>query len=87
MSFRVLRSVRDKYLRDDRVSPDVSTGIVHMTPGPRVKPKSVISLVDFYPSLERGEIKPGTVLIFRYQGPKGAPGMPEVRYLVYLLCI
>lgn len=33
---------------------------------------------DFYPSLEKGEIKPGTVLIFRYQGPKGAPGMPEM---------
>ncbi|KAI6021430.1 dihydroxy-acid/6-phosphogluconate dehydratase [Pisolithus microcarpus] len=27
---------------------------------------------DFYPSLEKGEIKPGTVLIFRYQGPTGA---------------
>lgn len=32
----------------------------------------------FYPALAAGEIKPGTVLIFRYQGPKGAPGMPEV---------
>jgi dihydroxy-acid dehydratase len=29
--------------------------------------------------LESGGIKPGMVLIFRYQGPKGAPGMPEVR--------
>ncbi|KAI0278472.1 dihydroxy-acid dehydratase [Russula aff. rugulosa BPL654] len=27
-----------------------------------------------YPALAAGEIKPGTVLIFRYQGPKGAPG-------------
>ena len=36
------------------------------------------SLDDFYPSLGRGDIKPGMVLIFRYQGPKGAPGMPEV---------
>ncbi|KAH7924253.1 dihydroxy-acid and 6-phosphogluconate dehydratase [Leucogyrophana mollusca] len=35
------------------------------------------SLDGFYPALEKGEIKPGTVLIFRYQGPKGAPGMPE----------
>ncbi|KAF8326017.1 dihydroxy-acid and 6-phosphogluconate dehydratase [Cantharellus anzutake] len=34
---------------------------------------------DFYPVLERGDIKPGMVVIFRYQGPKGAPGMPEVR--------
>ncbi|RXW25070.1 hypothetical protein EST38_g812 [Candolleomyces aberdarensis] len=32
----------------------------------------------FYPALEAGEIKAGTVLIFRYQGPKGAPGMPEM---------
>jgi len=36
------------------------------------------SLDNFYPSLESGEIKPGMVLIFRYQGPKGAPGMPEM---------
>ncbi|KAK0241835.1 dihydroxy-acid/6-phosphogluconate dehydratase [Armillaria nabsnona] len=36
------------------------------------------SLEGFFPALEAGEIKPGTVLIFRYQGPKGAPGMPEV---------
>lgn len=33
---------------------------------------------DFHPALERGEIKPGMVLVFRYQGPKGAPGMPEM---------
>ncbi len=32
-------------------------------------------------ALGAGEIKPGTVVIFRYQGPKGAPGMPEVRSL------
>ncbi|KAK0455029.1 dihydroxy-acid and 6-phosphogluconate dehydratase [Armillaria borealis] len=36
------------------------------------------SLEGFFPALEAGEIKPGTVLIFRYQGPKGAPGMPEM---------
>lgn len=36
------------------------------------------SLEGFYPALAAGEIKPGTVLIFRYQGPKGAPGMPEM---------
>ncbi|KAL9711561.1 hypothetical protein Ac2012v2_004632 [Leucoagaricus gongylophorus] len=35
-------------------------------------------LDEFYPALEAGEIKPGMVLIFRYQGPKGAPGMPEM---------
>jgi dihydroxy-acid dehydratase len=33
----------------------------------------------FYPALAAGEIRPGMVLVFRYQGPKGAPGMPEVR--------
>lgn len=37
------------------------------------------SLDGFYPALAAGEIKPGTVVIFRYQGPKGAPGMPEVK--------
>ncbi|KAF8894084.1 dihydroxy-acid/6-phosphogluconate dehydratase [Infundibulicybe gibba] len=36
------------------------------------------SLDGFYPALEAGKIKAGTVLIFRYQGPKGAPGMPEM---------
>jgi len=36
------------------------------------------SLDGFYPALQAGEIKPGMVLIFRYQGPKGAPGMPEM---------
>ncbi|KAG2063876.1 dihydroxy-acid and 6-phosphogluconate dehydratase, partial [Suillus decipiens] len=38
------------------------------------------SVHDFCPVLERGNIKPGMVLIFRYQGLKGGPGMPEVRY-------
>jgi len=33
---------------------------------------------DFYPVLSAGGIKPGIVVIFRYQGPKGAPGMPEM---------
>lgn len=36
------------------------------------------SLEGFFPALEAGEIKSGMVLIFRYQGPKGAPGMPEM---------
>ena len=29
-------------------------------------------------SLERGEIKKGDVLVIRYEGPKGGPGMPEM---------
>lgn len=33
---------------------------------------------DFYPVLTEGQIAAGTAVIFRYQGPKGAPGMPEV---------
>lgn len=41
------------------------------------------SLPPFYSALEAGEIKEGTVLIFRYQGPKGAPGMPEVGLLTH----
>ncbi|KAF5326468.1 hypothetical protein D9611_000346 [Ephemerocybe angulata] len=36
------------------------------------------SLAPFYTALEAGEITAGCVLIFRYQGPKGAPGMPEM---------
>ncbi|KAJ7747388.1 dihydroxy-acid/6-phosphogluconate dehydratase [Mycena metata] len=36
------------------------------------------SLDNFFPALQAGEIKAGHVLIFRYQGPKGAPGMPEM---------
>ena len=39
---------------------------------------ATIRLPPFYSALEAGEIKEGMVLIFRYQGPKGAPGMPEV---------
>ncbi|KIK67165.1 hypothetical protein GYMLUDRAFT_37219 [Collybiopsis luxurians FD-317 M1] len=33
---------------------------------------------EFFPALEKGEVKSGHVLIFRYQGPRGAPGMPEM---------
>ncbi|OCH91454.1 dihydroxy-acid dehydratase [Obba rivulosa] len=36
------------------------------------------NLDDFYPALASGEIKEGMVIIIRYQGPKGAPGMPEM---------
>lgn len=39
----------------------------------------------FYTALGAGEIKPGTIIIFRYQGPKGAPGMPEVRCFFFIL--
>ena len=30
-------------------------------------------------ALERGEIKKGQVVVIRYEGPKGGPGMPEMR--------
>ncbi|KAI0266832.1 dihydroxy-acid/6-phosphogluconate dehydratase [Gloeopeniophorella convolvens] len=36
------------------------------------------SLDGFYPALAAGEVRAGMVLVFRYQGPKGAPGMPEM---------
>ena len=29
-------------------------------------------------ALERGEIAPGSVILIRYEGPKGGPGMPEM---------
>lgn len=35
-------------------------------------------LADFYPALESGEIREGMVIILRYMGPKGGPGMPEM---------
>ncbi len=33
---------------------------------------------DMLAALERGEISPGDVVIIRYEGPKGGPGMPEM---------
>jgi len=36
------------------------------------------NLDGFYPALAAGEIRSGMVLVLRYQGPKGAPGMPEM---------
>ncbi len=33
---------------------------------------------DMLAALERGEIGPGSVIIIRYEGPKGGPGMPEM---------
>ncbi len=33
---------------------------------------------DMPPALERGEIGPGDVVVIRYEGPKGGPGMPEM---------
>ena len=29
-------------------------------------------------ALERGEIRDGSVIVIRYEGPKGGPGMPEM---------
>jgi dihydroxy-acid dehydratase len=47
----------------------------------------LFSLDTFYTLLGKGEITAGMVLIFRYQGPKGAPGMPEMLggYIIYQL--
>jgi len=33
---------------------------------------------DMLKGLERGEIKKGDVVVIRYEGPKGGPGMPEM---------
>ncbi len=31
-----------------------------------------------YDAIQRGDIKKGSVLVIRYEGPKGSPGMPEM---------
>lgn len=33
---------------------------------------------DMLESLARKEIKPGMVVVIRYEGPQGGPGMPEM---------
>ncbi len=33
---------------------------------------------DLVEAIEQGAIKPGSVIIIRYQGPRGGPGMPEM---------
>ena len=33
---------------------------------------------DMLAALERGEIRKGQVILIRYEGPKGGPGMPEM---------
>jgi dihydroxy-acid dehydratase len=33
---------------------------------------------DMLAAVERGEVRPGHVVIIRYEGPKGGPGMPEM---------
>lgn len=33
---------------------------------------------DAFKAVTRGEVKPGHVVVIRYEGPKGAPGMPEM---------
>jgi dihydroxyacid dehydratase/phosphogluconate dehydratase len=64
-----------------RAQPNALTGLFGSALTARTTKSEVsVSLDGFYPALEAGEIKPGMVLIFRYQGPKGAPGMPEVSY-------
>ncbi|KDN37503.1 hypothetical protein RSAG8_10102, partial [Rhizoctonia solani AG-8 WAC10335] len=50
----------------------------NLAPGSAGIAKCFDAEADFYPALERGEIKAGQVVIFRYQGPKGSPGMPEM---------
>lgn len=36
-------------------------------------------------ALRRGEVRPGEVLVIRYEGPRGAPGMPEMHVPATLL--
>jgi dihydroxy-acid dehydratase len=34
---------------------------------------------DMLQALEAGEISKGDVIVIRYEGPRGGPGMPEMR--------
>jgi len=36
------------------------------------------SEMDSYNAIQAGEVKKGSVLVIRYEGPKGSPGMPEM---------
>jgi dihydroxy-acid dehydratase len=51
---------------------------------------------DIFEALEKKAIPKGSVVVIRYQGPKGGPGMPEMRksysinnnvYLTLFLCL
>ena len=43
------------------------------------------SMEDSMKAIEAGEIKPGTVIVLRYEGPKGGPGMREMFLVTALL--
>lgn len=50
-----------------------------MKPLYALPPKQVYdSEEDMLESLARKEITPGMVVVIRYEGPKGGPGMPEM---------
>jgi dihydroxy-acid dehydratase len=42
--------------------------------------------VDAIPAIMEGKIKPGDVIVIRYEGPKGGPGMGELLPATSLLC-
>ena len=84
---RVLRPLADPIKRTGHITilrgnlaPGSAVAKITGAEGVRFQGTAVCfdSLDGFYPALAAGKIKPGMVLIFRYQGPKGAPGMPEV---------
>jgi dihydroxy-acid dehydratase len=62
------------------LAPDSAVAKLTGKEGSRFEGKAKVfdKLADFYPALEKGEITEGTVVILRYMGPKGAPGMPEM---------
>jgi hypothetical protein len=72
----------DALLYLGRGSQNASTRGPDSLAGPRIITGNditpLLSEEEFYPMIERGEVKAGMVVIFRYQGPKGGPGMPEV---------
>lgn len=38
---------------------------------------------EIFAALERNDIPKGSVVVVRYQGPKGGPGMPEVSSFLF----
>ncbi|MBA7693174.1 Dihydroxy-acid dehydratase [subsurface metagenome] len=38
-------------------------------------------------AIQEGDIKPGNLMVIRYEGPKGAPGMKEIMLSTDALCI
>ena len=70
-------------VRDRGLGPDGAHLIFVLVEGPAIVFDSEEEMIE---ALKRGEIKGGHVVVIRYEGPKGGPGMPEMRNFP-LLCV